>query len=979
MPKHKLTSLLFLLLCFFSSNGQQNIDSLERILKSAKDTARIDILNQLSFDLTSIDNKKAVEYATEALEQSENKKYIKGIAGAHRAFGNIYGTTAEYSKAIEHAKKALELYTLLKDEEKKASSLNLLGNVYLYLALYDKALDYYLQAQKIYEQCGIEKDMAVVLSNISIIYGIQQRPALSREYFRKALRIDLKNKYYTGVAIDYANIANTYNDEKQYQKALQLYDSIVPVLKKEQDYYSLGSTYSLFGGIYNNLKKYEKAIELFHLSIESLEKVNDKKELINTYVNLAQVYYDKGDLETATAWAEKALELTKYVKRHFSFASVYQTLTMISKAKGDYKKALGYQDKAIQYNDSLKQSELSQKLLSMQTLYETEAKEQQINFLNKENALKSNRLLRQRLIIALVAVSLLLAVLLIIFLLNRYRIKHQANRALEIKNSEIENQKQQIIEINSRLSVQASELKELDEAKSRFFTNISHEFRTPLTLIIGPLEVMIAETSNEKNIAGYEVMLRQARRLLTLVNQLLELSKLEKGAMRLTLSKGDINKFIRTITSSYSSLATEQKIELIFKGLDGELDIWFDKDKIEKIITNIITNAFKFTNAEGKISVILRKVKGDSQFIEVAVRDTGPGIGSDHIKHIFEPFYQAASSSTKFGGTGIGLTLAKELVHLHHGTISVQSKPGAGSEFVIQLPVDKSMLDGDEFVESEEEPGYNNVPVTVETINKTSGTEQSGKNVAGKTLILIVEDNDDMRNYIAQNLPNSYHVSEAVNGCEGLEKANEIMPDLIIADIMMPGMDGLEMVKLLKKDERTSHIPVIFLTAKASDESKFEGLETRADDYITKPFSIRELALRVQNMIFNRNKLREKFEKSITVVPSEVTSNSVDEQFLRRTLQIIENNMDNLEYNAEKFCDDMGMSRSTLHRKLIALTNQPATEFIRTIRLKRAAQLLSKRAASVSEIAYQTGFGNLSYFTKCFKEQFGKTPSEYSG
>jgi DNA-binding response OmpR family regulator/two-component sensor histidine kinase len=471
-------------------------------------------------------------------------------------------------------------------------------------------------------------------------------------------------------------------------------------------------------------------------------------------------------------------------------------------------------------------------------------------------------------------------------------------------------------------------------------------------------------------------MLRQAKRLLTLVNQLLELSKLEKGLLKLSLSNDDFNRFVKVLTTSYSSLGYETNIEISYEGLDNELIMWFDKDKVEKIVTNLITNAIKFTNPEGKVSVALRISPTNKQQVELTIKDTGIGIDAENLKYIFNPFYQASLSvNKKFQGTGIGLSLVKELVDLHHGNIAVNSEPGKGSEFIVQLPINKSAYNEDEFIEIENEFNIskpdiqiNSIPVENEAISKTAKE---------KNIILLIEDNEDMRRHIAQNLQAEYQIAEATNGKDGLQKALEMLPDIILSDIMMPGMDGIEMTTMLKKDERTSHIPIVLLTAKASDESKIEGLETHADDYITKPFSIRELSLRIENLIFNRQKTREKFEKNISIIPSEIATNSVDEKFLQRALQIVESHIDDIEYNAEKFCKDIGMSRSNLHRKLIALTNQPVTEFIRTIRIKRAAQLLSNHAGSVSEIAFKTGFGNLSYFTKCFKEQFGTTPSEY--
>lgn len=972
-------ALILMLSASITVKGQVNTDSLEQVLKSAKDTVRINILNKLGDELTTVDYEKSLAYTAEALALSEKRNYAKGEADAQKTFGYIYLTKAEYPKAIEHSDKALALYTSLNDQENKGFIFNMLGVIYETLGVYDKALNYFLQAQKIYEQFGIERKMANVYSNISLIYLNQKRYELSLDYVRKALKIDLKNNDENGVAIDYTNIANTYFADKQYTKALQYRDSIIPILKKNQDYITLGSAYSLFGGIYYDLNNWQKAIELYQLSIETLTKVNDIRELLNSYVNLAQIYYDKKDLEKATLWGKKALELSVKVNRNYSFASVYKTLALIHKAKGEYKQALECQEKYVQYNDSLKKNELSQTLLNMQTLYETETKEQQINYLNKENNLKSNQLLRQQLIIALVVISLILSLLFLVFIFNRYKIKRNANKALEAKNNEIEAQKQQIVEINNKLSIQASELKNLDEIKSRFFTNISHEFRTPLTLIISPLEILLSKPSDETINSEYTIMLRQAKRLLSLVNQLLELSKLEKGLLHLSLTNDDVNRFVRVLTTSYSSLGYETNIEMTYEGPNNELIMWFDKDKVEKIVTNLITNAIKFTKPGGKVSVALSISPTNKHLVELTIKDTGMGIDAENLKYIFNPFYQASLSvNKKFQGTGIGLSLVKEMVVLHHGSISVHSQVGKGSEFIVQLPIDKSAYNEDEFIEVENEYNISNPEIFTKANIQSVENEVVLKTDKVKDILLLVEDNEDMRRHIAQNLMAEYQIVEAANGNEGLEKAFESLPDIILSDIMMPDMDGIELATILKKDERTSHIPIILLTAKASEKNKIEGLESRADDYITKPFSIHELSLRIQNLIFNRQKIREKFEKNISIIPSDIVTNSVDEQFLMKALHIVEIHIDDLEYNAEKFCKDMGMSRSNLHRKLIALTNQPVTEFIRTIRMKRAAQLLSNHTASVSEIAFKTGFGNLSYFTKCFKEQFGTTPSEYA-
>jgi len=543
--------------------------------------------------------------------------------------------------------------------------------------------------------------------------------------------------------------------------------------------------------------------------------------------------------------------------------------------------------------------------------------------------------------------------------------------ALERTNHEIEDQRQEILAINDQLSLQAEDLKELDKVKSRFFTNISHEFRTPLTLIIGPLETLLPRTTDDAVKAEYQIMLRQARRLLTLINQLLDLSKAEKGMLKLNLFHDNFSKFLRALTDSFSSVALGLNIQLTFKEEAAEQYFLFDKDKIEKIFSNLIINALKFTIRGGRVEVLIRR-SDDDRYIEIAVHDTGIGLSEHQLKRIFEPFYQAEPDhSGNFEGSGIGLSLVKELVDLHQGHVIVKSTKGHGSEFIVQLPV---VTTSDDMPELDED----SYPVeSVSADGPKSGIDKAKRSVKEKAIILLVEDNEDMRYYIRSHLSEEYQCIEAVNGMEGIAAARATIPDVIIADVMMPVMNGLELTRLVKQDESLSHIPVIILTAKATDDNKIEGLETRADDYITKPFNMNELSIRIANLIANRQKLRDKFSRSITVNPSEIVTSTLDEKFLQRALRLVEDNMSEAEFSATDFCEGINMSRAQVHRKLKALTGQSVTEFVRCIRLKRAAQLLKQNAATVSEIAYQTGFNNLSYFTRCFKEEYNVLPSFY--
>jgi DNA-binding response OmpR family regulator len=404
--------------------------------------------------------------------------------------------------------------------------------------------------------------------------------------------------------------------------------------------------------------------------------------------------------------------------------------------------------------------------------------------------------------------------------------------------------------------------------------------------------------------------------------------------------------------------------------------IWYDKDKLEKIITNLITNALKFTKHGGKVEVVVR-LSESNEWIEILVRDTGIGINQELLQHIFDPFYQIHFLAHQpFGGSGIGLALVKELLQLHKGKIEVNSIPGKGSEFIASIPINEKVYAEEDFLIAIDDFVLFDIKADVE-IKEVAIPITGAKKEKG--LLLLVDDNMDMRHYIRTHMEQDYRVVEASDGSEGLMKAMEMVPDIVIADVMMPHMNGLEMTSFLKNNELTSHIPILLLTAKASTTSVMEGLETNADDYVTKPFKMNELRIRVHNLVINRQTLRERYSKNSWLNPGKVESLSIDEQFLKKALLVVEHNMDEPDFDMLQFSQALGMSRTQIHRKLTALTGVSATGFIRTIRLKRAAQLLKQRSGSVSEIAYQTGFINLSYFTKSFKELFGQMPSEYVG
>jgi DNA-binding response OmpR family regulator len=471
-----------------------------------------------------------------------------------------------------------------------------------------------------------------------------------------------------------------------------------------------------------------------------------------------------------------------------------------------------------------------------------------------------------------------------------------------------------------------------------------------------------------------QVANRNARRLLTLINQLLDLSKLESGSMELKAEQHNIVAYLKSLFYSFESLAESQKISLIFESEYENIPVVFDPDKMEKIFYNLISNAFKFVSLDGEVKVCLNIINSN---VEIRIKDSGIGISSDRLHHIFDRFYQVDGSATrKHEGTGIGLALTKELIGLHNGNISVNSTEGKGSEFILQLPLGDFKMEKEKVnkLQPAELLKKNNfsVPVTEEKIPEMDSP------VSDKiAIILIVEDNFDVRNYIRELLETEYRVIEAANGTEGILNARDEIPDLIITDVMMPEMDGFQFSKQIRNDEKTSHIPIIMLTAKAGLDDKIAGLETGIDAYITKPFSAKELKVRAKNLIYQRKELRKRFSKSTFIKPSEVSVDSIDQIFLQKVIDKIEANIENEKYNVEKLSDEVNMSISQLNRKLNALVDQPAGQLIRSLRLQRAADLLTQNTGNVAEICYKVGFNDPGYFTKTFKKQFGVSPREY--
>lgn len=547
------------------------------------------------------------------------------------------------------------------------------------------------------------------------------------------------------------------------------------------------------------------------------------------------------------------------------------------------------------------------------------------------------------------------------------------------------------LKINMKLEhLELTHLQEMDQMKSKFFANISHELRTPLTLILDPLKLMYDREAHPKVQKQLKTMIRSAQRLVRLINQLLDLSKLETGNMKLDGHQADLVQWFRHMLPAFSSFADQHSIKFNIALPSKAIITQFDQDKLEKVVSNLLSNALKFTRDNGSIVLSVEDLnKKDlpyspemdyKDWVEIRVEDDGVGIPKDRIKFIFDRFYQVdGGHHREQEGTGIGLSLTKELVELHNGQIFVDSEEGKGTRAKVFIPIvveEQSETVTTQLNESDEQRLFNQIESTVGAGLPNIPSAKAGKSAS---LILVVEDNPEVLSYICDKLGNDFRISEALNGKLGFEKATQLVPDLIISDVMMPEMDGIEMTTLLKKDQRTSHIPIILLTARAEDQDIFIGIDAGADDYVVKPFDSKLLEIRVKNLIESREKLKASFASNrvIDLEPKEITATPIDELFLKKALESVEENMSNSDYSVEDFGNDVGLSRMQLYRKLKGLTDQSPNEFIRTVRLKRAAQLIHLDQMTISQITYEVGFNDLQYFRDCFKKHFGLNPSDY--
>ncbi|MBU2930135.1 response regulator [Winogradskyella psychrotolerans] len=811
---------------------------------------------------------------------------------------------------------------------------------------YALAIPILLKIDSISEKHSI-KDSTTVLAilkraEISKLTFTKESSQVAYELGKEALKLaeDINSQESIHLAYvklaDYCQLTKRFDEAKIYvDKGLQYY-----INKNNGDEDKISRLYLIESAYYLDQDSLIKGEESRYKAILYLEdKGNDYEMAKAKYYFGHYIRYDKKEYKEALVFLEEAKDLFETTNNNDGeiYHRCLRDLAICYDAIGDYNNSSKYYKDAYMLKIELNKRANRTLSRNLETQYETENKKQEIELLTTQKQLVEGQKINQR---NLFLGGLVLTSIAGLFFFFLFKNRQKTTRKLQ----------------------------ELDGFKSKLFANISHEFRTPLTLISGPIDKRLnSKGLNDEDRTEFKMIQRNSDRLLNLVNQLLDLSKLESGHLKLKVGQGNLSVLLKSMASSFQHKAIQKQINYTINIEEIE-NVWFDKDVIEKTVINLLSNAFKYTPENGNIHFIASVIDDK---LQLNIENNSKVLTKEQIENIFNRFYQADENTE---GVGIGLSLVKEIVNLSYGIITVENTSSKTMVFNVQLPILKSQFKPKDLTDDTidlsiaEQKDY-----TVETENETIQIIDEDL-----PILLIVDDHEDIRAFVKTAFKNNYQVVEAANGEIGVEKAIELIPDIIISDVMMPKVNGFQLSEILKQDERTCHIPIILLTAKADDTDKFMGLETGADDFIVKPFKIKGLEARVKNLIVSRLKLRERYSQEVILRPKDIAISNFDKQFLEKIQLVLNQNLTEPNFSAKDFSKVVGMSRMQLHRKLKALTGLSATEFVRSQRLKLAADLLKKSDANVSEIGYSVGFNDHSYFTKCFKEVYHCTPTEFA-
>jgi signal transduction histidine kinase/DNA-binding response OmpR family regulator len=914
----------------------------------------------------------AIYYNNKRLTLFTSHSDAAGEIVSNLAISIFYKNHNDIRKSLDYLKEALG----------KAESMNntkTLSKVYFSIGdffaeqkkNYSSANDYYTRVLEFAVKYHIKILEAQLLSQIGNNYLQEGKDSLALEFDLRSLALAKEVKHRHTIANAYHSLGLVFKKRGDYNSALNCFntcDSIgcnkCPAIVFHQTLIEAGDTYFALNDQVQSLSWYRKSLDL-------AEKFHSLRDISLSTFRIANCYQKLKQYNTAGRYYLQSFQVAQQTGDLLLIKNIADTMSTCFALRNNFSSAYKYKQLSTELGDSLNEINRQADMTELEMKFEVEK-------IKKDNearqAVAAVELKRQKVLKNYFTIFSILLVGFGFAVYSGYRRKKKDNKLLtyqknqiEEKNEEIKTQVKEITSQKEEIERISGELHESDEMKLRFFSNISHEFRTPLTLILNPAENLLKNSNVDGEVKKQlEYIYQNAQKLQDLTNQIMDLQKLDAGKLRLNPEKGDIIQYCLGIASSFESLCQRRSLTISFSSNFKSVLTLFDKDKIGKILINIISNALKFSYENSVIKVIIEIIENCFQ---LTVADSGVGIPSCEFDNVFKRYYQVPSDN-QLAGTGIGLAYVKELAGFMNGKVSIESVVNSGTKVTISIPVDRcEREDISEFrieIPNADRKADRNIFDAAEFYK-----EDKNENT-----VLLVEDNDELRAFIADHLKVEFNVFLAKNGQEGLNTAFHHIPDIIISDVMMPGMNGFELCAIFKKDERTSHIPVILLTARDGAQSNLEGYQSGADDYIVKPFDIEHLKLKVKNIITTCEAARNQFDFKSILLSEGLNIGITDKEFMRKCLAIIEKYIDNSRFSVDILAGEMGFSNRNFYRKIKALTNQTPAELIRMYRLNYARQLLQNSKLKVFEIALAVGYEDTNKFRQAFKKQFGVSPSE---
>ena len=862
---------------------------------------------------------------------------------------NIRGTTArnmaDYKEALNLHFRALNLAEATKDTMGQIYALNNIGtDLRRTYSNIEASTYHYLALELSANKSKYSKSRAMAMNGLGNIFLALNKAEQAQNYFQQALSIEQASNSNLGQAINYANLAETYHISNDLDSSLYFYEESLKQNKIIDSDIGEAICKRAMGLIYYQKGNPDLALSLLNEAFALMENSKDAFHKLEVQITLAETLINLNRTKDAEPHVLQILSLAKEVNTYDYQQKSYKLLAKLREKQQLYRQAYEAKEMGLVYRDSVLAQNSEVRILELENRYKGKEAAQKIQLLTTENVLaEKNKTEMQRIFFLLI----LLLSIFIGFLYYRY---------------------------NNKLKI-SKELEKVNEIKSKFFGNISHEFRTPLTLIKGPLEKWLERDLPNDLEKDARVMLRNSERLLFLVDQLLSLSKVDSDNFKINPQHADLSLALRGIANYFLHIANERSINYHIR-IDSSGKEWIDLHIVEIIVTNLLSNALKFTEENGTISLIGEK---DKDNYRVKVANSGKRIDSEELPKIFDRFYTHGPSH--YSSTGIGLSLVKELCMLYNAKLTVEYNKKDEIEFTIVFPplphaeasniedVALENLSVDRFQVVREGSVKGTLDIAVEQSSDLALTE--------KPVLLVVEDNDDLRDYIVESFKDICDTLEAKNGEEGITLAQEHIPDIVITDIMMPKIDGLQLCNTLKTNPTTNHIPIIILTALNEERDLIAGLENKADDYVTKPFGANILKQKVKNLIEVRNMMSQKYRTEFIIKPLDLLVTGGEDVFAQTLKDVIENEITNPDFGVDEFCNVAAMSRSQLYRKLKATVDMSVSEFIRVHRIKLASELFKNKNLNVTDVCYASGFTDTSYFSKSFKEVFQMPPAEY--